>query len=137
MSDIWIFGSMDLGSSGGAESPDPPIAGDSWTWDVSLATDSSQTTLAKTSLNTVYDLTGGYVFSGIVQYSTLNPDGSTTLHPVGETDPSGWFNSGVTDSVWDTAVVDITFGWGIGSASGFEVSNVFTANVDLEVWVTG
>jgi hypothetical protein len=142
MSDIWFIGNQDMWSEGGWDSPDPVLLGNStWTWDVEFVTDSTQTTYAKTSVNSVTDIGGdGYMFSGIVQYQTRNSSGTDVPHPVGQTNPSGFFNNGVTDFIWDTAVVDVTFGFGIGGSAGsglFSAPGVFTANINMEIWVTG
>ncbi len=140
MADLWFFGNEDMWSFSGDDSPDPVIQGDTtWTWDVEFVSSSSQWTYARTSLNTIMDLGGGYMFSGIVSYRTQNPDGSDTDHPVGQTNPSGFFDNGVTDFMSDWAVVDVTFGWGIGSSGSglFSSGGSLTANINMEIWVTG
>lgn len=134
MSDLFLTTSADPWSMGGDDSPDPvSVLTPSYTWSVRWNADATLLTYAKTSLNSVMDLGGGYVFSGIVRYVTQNADGSFTFHPVGTTNPSGFFDGGVTDFIQDTSVFDVTFGWGIGSSGGF---SVFTANINMEIWFT-
>jgi hypothetical protein len=143
MSDLWFAGCEDVSSVGGGDSPDPvswPLGGTigwnlSWSWNLVFSTDSNQSTYARTSLNSITDLGGGYVFSGIIRYVTQNPDGSFVDHPVGLSNPGG-----VVDCMWDSAVVAVTFGWGIGGSAGggpFSVAGIFAANINMEVWVTG
>jgi hypothetical protein len=133
MSDLWFWGNEDMWSTG-EDSPDPVIQGDTtWTWDVEFITNSTQTTYARASVNSLSALGSGYMFSGIVSYRTRNADGTDTPHPVGQTEPSGFFNNGVTDVISDVAVDDVLFGWGVGASGG----SVFTANINMEIWVSG
>jgi len=135
MSDLFVANSADFWAWGGWDSPDPVTVGTpSFSWTLRWEADSNKLTYARTSVNTVMDLGGGYVFSGIVRYVTQNADGTFTFHNVGATNPSGFFDGGVTDFIWDVAVFDLTFGWGIGSSGGF-VSGTFAANINMEIWV--
>ena len=136
MSDLFVANSADFWAWGRWDSPDPVAVGTpSFSWTLRWEPDSNQLTYARTSVNTVMDLGGGYVFSGIVRYVTQNADGSFTFHNVGATNPSGFFDGGVTDFIWDVAVFDLTFGWGIGSSSDGFVSGTFAANINMEIWV--
>ena len=103
MSDIVFMASADPWGWGGFEGPDPVTAADSgWTWDVELGAGSSQSTYARSSLNSVSPSSDGpfWVVSGVIQYRTKDFFGAVTLHPVGLSDPdiiealetSAWFN---------------------------------------------
>ena len=60
MSQIWFIGNTDLWSGGGSSTPDPVMQGDATnTWDLEFVTSSSQSTYARTTLNTVIDLGAG------------------------------------------------------------------------------
>jgi hypothetical protein len=134
MSDLFLANSTDLFSYGGGDTPDPvSMSTPSYTWSVRWNADPTLLTYARTSLNSLMDLGGGYVFSGIVRYVTQNADGSFTFNNVGITNPSGFFDGGVTDFIQGTSVFDITFGWGIGSSGGLAL---FTANINMEIWFT-
>lgn len=127
MSDLWFWGSEDLPYVANWESPDPVnMSSPTWTWSIPFVTDSSQTTYARTSVNSVV-LDGGYIFSGIVSYEKQNPDGSTDWIM------SGWSGAnGVADFISDTGVLCVVFGWGIGSSW----NGLAWGRINMEVWVT-
>jgi hypothetical protein len=129
MSDLWFAGNQDRISFFGGDSPDPvnPLADPTWTWQVSYSPDINQTTYARTSVNTILDAGGGYVFSGINRYQKQNSDGSTDWVVPGAANANG-----VADFIWDTGVFAVVFAFGIGSSGGA----TFEADINLEVWVT-
>jgi hypothetical protein len=142
MAELLLAFSKDMWSIGGGDSPDPVALppgwlATGWTWTIALPVPSTYNTMtyAKTSLSSVTALGDGYVFSGIVEYSTLDPGGSPVVVPVGATDPNGLFFDGVSDMAWDFYMSSVTFGWGVGSSGGW-VDGVFTASVINEIWFT-
>jgi hypothetical protein len=140
MAELFLAFSKDMWSIGGEDSPDPVALAPSWlaptwTWGIALPVPSTYNTMtyAKTSLGSVTALGDGYVFSGIVEYMTLDPGGTGVVVPIGTTNPNGLFFDGVSDMAWDFYMSDVTFGWGVGSSGGW-VDGIFTASVINEIW---
>jgi hypothetical protein len=129
MSDLWFAGSADPWGYGGFSGPDPVTEGSTgWTWDVEFETTETQSTYARTSLNRFATIGGGtcWALSGIVSYRTRDSRGVDVDHPVGES-----HDDGLADYMFDVAVDNVTFGWTL------EADNDFSADINMEIWVTG
>ncbi len=124
MTSLWFLGSADPQA---IRAYPAPFEYTSWTWDVEFATSSGQSTYARTSVNT-FAIIGGvihWIFSGIASYQTRDADGVETLHLVGQSTANG-----VADFIYETGVIEVTFGWGIGA------DNLSQANINMEIWVS-
>lgn len=127
MSDLWFWGNTDSFANFGFESPDPVTASDAgWTWDVEFVTNTLQTTYARSSINSLMNSGGGWFGSGIVAYTTRDLYGIDHPHPVGQSNADG-----VVDSMSDTGVVSVTFGWYIGSGGG----SIVGGHINMEIWI--
>lgn len=125
MSDLWFAGNADPWGAFGFSGPDPITVGSGWTWDVEFTTRSSQTTYARSSINSVALSDGGMLLSGIVQYRTRNSKGVDKVHPVGQSD-----GDGIVDFISATSVDSVTFGWSL------EADTFWSGGVTFEVWVS-
>lgn len=126
MSTPWLAGSTEPWSSGGDASPDPvTTANTSWTWDWEFPPVAGSF-YARISLNTFSIIGGGsgWCGGGIVEYSTRNPDGSDTVHSVGQSGDDGY-----VDFVWDNNVNSVTFGWIV------EGDNYCQGRLNIEGWI--
>jgi hypothetical protein len=126
MSVPWYAGNADSQASGGGQSPDPVTSGDpSWTWDVEFDPVGGSL-YARASLTFLSIIGGGTAWSGggIVSYRTRNPDGSDTLHAVGQSGVDG-----IVDYIWDSNVDAVTFGWLI------EGDNFCWSRLNMEIWI--
>ena len=116
MADLWFWGNYDAWAANGGATPDPVVGGDS-----------DQTTYARTSINSLTDLGGGFFRSGIVSYTTRDAAGVDHPQLVGQSDPDG-----LVDFISDVSVVGVTFGIVISSNSN---PGLFTAHSNYEIWV--
>jgi len=128
MADLWFWGNYDAWAANGGATPDPVVGGDTTvTWDCEFVTSSDQTTYARTSINSLTDLGGGFFRSGIVSYTTRDAAGVDHPQLVGQSDPDG-----LVDFISDVSVVGVTFGIVISSNSN---PGLFTAHSNYEIWV--